>query len=134
LPDKPNLWSIAITAIASLLIGFALSTLAYRVRLLRVPGGDFVERLDRRVHLTPAQREQVSDVLHDTRFKIEGFRRDFERARRGAMWDSYDKVHALLTPEQQKIFDRDFSTPWGTRGESESGPSAAAPSASAAAP
>ena len=119
MPDKSNLWSIAITAIASVLIGFALSTLAYRMRLLRVPGGSFVERLDNHVHLTPAQRDQVSDIIHQTRYKIEDLRRDFSRTRRATMWDSYDKVRAVLTPEQQKIFDRDFSPPWGNRREFE---------------
>ena len=115
MPDNSTAWSIAITAIASVLIGFALSTLAYRTRVLRVPGGSFVERLDHHVHLTPAQRDQISDIMHNTRAKIDGLKRDYIRARRSSMWDSYDQVRAVLTPEQQKVFDRDFSPPWGPR-------------------
>jgi Spy/CpxP family protein refolding chaperone len=131
LPDNSTVWSIAITAIASVLIGFALSTLAYRTRLLRVPGGSFVERLDHHVNLTPAQREQISGIMRDTRGKIDGLKRDYLRARRSSMWDSYDKVRAVLTPDQQKVFDRDFSPPWGSRRDSESDSSipAAVPSA-----
>ena len=108
---------------SSVLIGFALSTLAYRFRLLRVPGGNFVERLDRHVHLTPAQREQIGEIMEDTRGKIERLRRDFQRERRDALWNSYDRVRAVLTPEQQKLFDREFVPPWGSRREIEGVPS-----------
>jgi hypothetical protein len=132
LPDKSNFWPIVTTAVASVLIGFALSTLAYRMRILRVPGGNFVERLDNRVHLTPAQREQVTDIIQETRFRIETLRRDFLRSRRSALWDSYEKVRGILTPPQQKIFDSDFSPPWGGRheGGGQASP-AASPSAAA---
>jgi Spy/CpxP family protein refolding chaperone len=101
------------------LIGFALSTLAYRFRILRVPGGNFVERLDRHVHLTPAQRKQIGEIMEDTRGRIERLRRDYQRDRRDALWDSYDHVRAVLTPEQQQVFDREFVPPWGSRRESE---------------
>lgn len=113
-----------------MLIGFAISTLAYRMRILRVPAGSFVDRLDNRVHLTSAQREQVTEIIHGTRDKIEDLRRDFFRARRSAMWDSYDKVRAVLTPDQQAVFDRDFAPPWGSRKEAagERSPASAAPS------
>ncbi|HVN28180.1 MAG TPA: hypothetical protein VMT64_06820 [Candidatus Binataceae bacterium] len=128
MPDKSNVWSIAITAIASVLIGFAISTLAYRMRILRVPAGSFVGRLDNKVHLTSTQREQVTEIIDKTRDQIEGLRHDYFRARRAAMWDSYDKVRAVLTPEQQQIFDRDFAPPWGTRKEAERSPASASPS------
>jgi hypothetical protein len=123
LPDRTNLWAILITIVSSLLIGFALSTLAYRFRLLRVPGGSFVERLDRHVHLTTAQRKQIGEIMENTRGKIERLRRDFQRDRRDALWDSYDHVRAVLTPEQQRIFDREFVPPWGSRREVEGAPS-----------
>ena len=123
MPDRTNLWPIVITIISSVLIGFALSTLAYRFRILRVPGGNFVERLDRHVHLTPAERKQIGEIMEDTRGRIERLRRDYQRDRRDALWDSYDRVRAVLTPEQQQIFDREFVPPWGSRREIESSPS-----------
>lgn len=123
MPDRTNLWAILITIISSVLIGFALSTLAYRFRILRVPGGNFVERLDRHVHLTPDQRKQIGAIMEDTRGRIERLRRDYQRDRRDALWNSYDHVRAVLTPEQQQIFDREFVPPWGSRREDESAPS-----------
>ncbi|HUA32747.1 MAG TPA: hypothetical protein VMA09_04035 [Candidatus Binataceae bacterium] len=84
------------------------------------------------MHLTSAQRDQVTEIIRNTRDKIEDIRRDFFRARRAAMWESYDKVRDVLTPDQQAIFDRDFAPPWGSRKEAEVEHPAASPSPSPA--
>jgi len=52
--------------ISGLLIGFAVSTLAYRYRVLRVPGQSIVERMSRDLQLTPAQRDRVGDILRES--------------------------------------------------------------------
>lgn len=66
---------------AGLLIGFAASTLAYRYRILRVPFRSPFERMSRELNLTPAQRQQISDVMSDTRKKVIQLRLDSRRQR-----------------------------------------------------
>jgi hypothetical protein len=101
-----------IIGVSCLLIGFALSTLAYRYRYLRVPGGQLIERMNRELDLTPAQRDKIGDIMRDTRFKVIQARRDFDRQRHGLFWQGLGEIRGVLTPEQQKIFDRDFTHPW----------------------
>ena len=112
MPGNPNIRTIAITALASLLVGFALSTLAYRYRILHVPGGYFIERMNRELNLTPAERDQIHAIMSDTRHHVEDLRRESMEKRRALFSDSWNKIRAVLTPDQQKIFDRDFSPPW----------------------
>jgi hypothetical protein len=112
LPAKWNFWFGLVVGVSCLLIGFALSTLAYRYHYLRVPGGGLIERMDRELNLTPAQRDRIGDILRDTRFKVIQARRDFDRQRHDLFWQGLGQVRGALTPDQQKIFDRDFTHPW----------------------
>jgi len=106
---------------AALLIGFAASTLAYRYRILHLPGEPIVVRMDRELHLTPAQRSQIRDIMQDTRFKIMQYQRDFRRQRRDAFLQALQQIRGTLTPEQQVLFDRDF-LPYGGRRDSQKEP------------
>jgi hypothetical protein len=63
------------------------------------------------LQLTPTQREQVRAVMHDTRVKIEGARNNFEQQRHAIFLGAYLRIHALLTPSQQSIFDARFVPP-----------------------
>jgi hypothetical protein len=103
---------------AALLIGFAASTLAYRYRILHLPGEPIVVRMDRELHLTPAQRSQIRDIMQDTRFKIMQYQRDFRRQRRDAFLQALQQIRGTLTPDQQQLFDRDF-LPYGARRDSQ---------------
>jgi Spy/CpxP family protein refolding chaperone len=109
LPDR-GIGYVAI-AVVGLAIGFAASSLAYRVGWLRVPHQPFIERIQRELNLTPAQREQVLQIVQDTRLKVENLRHDFQRQRRDVLAQARERVRALLTPEQQEKFDRDFKPP-----------------------
>jgi Spy/CpxP family protein refolding chaperone len=100
-----------LAAFAGVLIGFAGSTLAYRYRLLRVPGGGVLVRMDRDLGLTPAQHAQVREIMHDTRLKVMEQRRDFQRARHQVFQQALSQVRAILTTEQRAKFDRDFVPP-----------------------
>lgn len=130
--------------VSCLLIGFAVSTMAYRYRYLRVPGGGLVERLNRDLHLTPAQSDRVADVLRDTRFKVTQAHQDYVHQRHQLFWQGMSEIRSTLTPEQQKIFDSEFSRPWEHHGhgdrdngdeESETAPPpGGAPSAASAQP
>ena len=98
--------------VSCLLIGFAISTLAYRYRYLRVPGGGLIERMNRELHLTPAQSDRVADVLRDTRFKVMQAHQDYVHQRHKLFWQGMNEIRSTLTPEQQKIFDDEFKRPW----------------------
>jgi len=116
LPAKSNILFGLVVGVSCLLIGFALSTLAYRYHYLRVPGGGLIERMNRDLNLTSAQRDRIGDILRDTRFKVIQARQDFEHRRHELFWQGLGEIRGVLTPEQQKIFDRDFTQPWAHRG------------------
>jgi Spy/CpxP family protein refolding chaperone len=109
--DKSSTFLFTAALIAGLAIGFAGSTLAYRYRLLRVPGGYLVERMNRALSLTPTQREQVGDVMQETRQQMIELRHDMQQRRRRLMFDAYLKIRAVLNPDQQKKFDDEFVPP-----------------------
>jgi Spy/CpxP family protein refolding chaperone len=115
LPAKSNILFCLLVGASCLLIGFALSTLAYRYHYLRVPGSWLIERMNHELNLTPAQRDRIGDILRDTRVKVTQARQDFEHRRHQLFLDGLGQVRGVLTPEQQKIFDRDFTQPWAHR-------------------
>ena len=93
---------------AALLVGFVASTLAYRYRILRLPGEPFVARMDRELNLTPAQRSQIRDIMRDARLQIMQHEQEFRRLRHETFVHAMHQIRATLTPEQQEKFDRDF--------------------------
>jgi Spy/CpxP family protein refolding chaperone len=117
LPAKSNIWFGLVIGVSCLLFGFAVSTLAYRYHYLHVPGGGLIERMNRDLDLTPAQRDRVGDILRDTRFKVTAARRDFDHQRHDLFWQGLGQIRSVLTPDQQKIFDRDFTQAHREHGE-----------------
>ena len=115
MPARSNLWLGLLVMISGLLIGFAVSTLAYRYRVLRVPGQSIVERMSRDLQLTPAQRDRVGDILRESRFKVREQQLAYQKQRHQIFWQALGQVREMLTPEQQKIFDREFARPWMMR-------------------
>lgn len=109
--DKGKGWLITVVAVVSLAIGFAVSSLAYRYRWLRVPYEPIIVRMQRELNLTPAQREQILEIIEDTRSKIMGLREGFQSQRREQLRQAFTQVRALLTPAQQTKFDRRFKLP-----------------------
>jgi hypothetical protein len=90
--------------------------MAYRDHYLHVPGSGLIERMNLELNLTPAQRDQIGDILRDTRFKVMKARQDFDHQRHNLFWQGLGQVRGVLTPDQQKIFDRDFTHPWDQHG------------------
>jgi len=101
---------VAVAAV-SLAVGFAASSFAYRFGLLGVPRGPFVERIQRELKLTPAQHDQVLAIVNETRSKVMNLREEFQRQRHETILQARSRVRALLTPEQQEKFDREFRPP-----------------------
>ena len=100
---------MALTLIAGLLIGFALTTMGYRHGYLRFHGAHaFVDRLDRELQLTPAQRQQVMDIMRDKRIKMHQLHEQMYSQRAQLIQLTHDQIRGVLTPEQQQKFDRDF--------------------------
>jgi hypothetical protein len=117
LPAKSNIWFGLVVGVSCLLIGFALSTVAYRYHYMHVPGVGLIERMNRDLDLTPAQRDRVGDILRDTRFKVMAARRDFDHQRHDLFWQGLGQIRSMLTPDQQKIFDREFTQPHHEHGD-----------------
>jgi Spy/CpxP family protein refolding chaperone len=111
LPDKDRGWLLIVIAVAGLAIGFAASSLAYRYRWLGLPHEPFIERMQHELKLTPTQRDQILQIINETRAKVMNLRQEFEQQRRDQMRQARARVHALLTPEQQERFDREFRQP-----------------------
>ena len=123
MPGKFNTWPIVLAIAASLLIGFTISTIAYRYRYLRVPGQGAVARMNHDLHLTPGQREQILGIMQDTRLRVQQVRNHFQRARRTLLIQAYAQIRATLTPEQQRQFDLEFALP-AMRGRAGAAPEA----------
>src|SRR5262249_28002555 len=70
------------------------------------PPPPLIEIMERRLHLTPSQRESLAVILERHRRVFESERREAER-RMGPQRDSLrEEVRAILTPEQQVNFAR----------------------------
>jgi Spy/CpxP family protein refolding chaperone len=111
LQDSGKGWLFVVIAVAGLAIGFAASSLAYRYRWLGVPRGPFIERMQHELNLTPAQRDQILQIINETRAKVMSLREEFKHQRHETMLQARARVRALLTPEQQEKFDREFRPP-----------------------
>ena len=108
---KTSALLIAVALLAGLAIGFAGSTLAYRYGWLHVHGRYLLQRMDRELGLTPAQHEQIEDVIEGTHQKMRELRLNLRDQRRRLMINTYLKIRSLLTPDQQKTFDSRFVPP-----------------------
>jgi hypothetical protein len=103
---------ITLSVVAGILIGFALSTAAYRHRLLGVPGPrGFVDRLDHDLRLSPEQLHQVETLMRGAHQKMDTLHEDFRRQHQQIIMQTHDQIRALLTPEQQQQFDLEFAHP-----------------------
>ena len=104
--------AITIAVIAGILLGFALTTFAYRHQILRVPGHrDFVERLNRDLNLTPDQLHKIEGLVSDTHNKMLALHQEFHEKHQALIMNTHDQIRALLTPDQQQTFDREFTPP-----------------------
>ena len=111
MPDKSKGWLLVAVAVAGLAIGFAASGFAYRHRWLGVTHAPFIDRMQHELNLTPGQRDQILAIVNETRSRVMNLREEFQHQRREQMRQARVRVRALLTPEQQEKFDREFRPP-----------------------
>ena len=76
-----------------------------------VPDAPLIQRMVQELNLTPAQHDQVQDIMESTWSHMIDLRREFEHRRRAELLKASSEIRELLTPPQQVIFDRDFPLP-----------------------
>lgn len=71
-----------------------------------------LKQLDEKLHLTPEQKAKIEAIWKEAAGEARELReaerqaaREQRKQRREALRESHDQVRAVLTPEQQKIFD-----------------------------
>jgi Spy/CpxP family protein refolding chaperone len=74
-----------------------------------------VDRLDRELDLSAAQREQVRGIVHETHEEISGIRRQFRPQMDAAIEKSKIRINAVLSPEQRKKYEG-LIAKWKERG------------------
>lgn len=67
---------------------------------------EFVVLLERQLHLTTAQREQVSKLISEGQERIRVLRQTVDPEVRKEMQQTHEKIQSLLTPEQREQFQR----------------------------
>jgi Spy/CpxP family protein refolding chaperone len=112
LPAKFNFLTLVLAVAGGLLAGFAASTLAYRYRILRVPGEPVLARMSRELNLTSDQRDRIATIMHEARLRVRESRVEMAERRRHILLDALAKIRDVLTTEQQARFDRDFGRPF----------------------
>ena len=122
-----------VALVFGLAIGFGGATLSYRYGFLPIPSERPFQRMARVLQLTAVQREQIRNVMRETRGKIEVARHNFAQQRHTIFFNAYLRIHALLTPNQQSIFDARFVPP-SLRAEAQAQQTKARASASPGAP
>jgi hypothetical protein len=65
----------------------------------------FERSLDRRLDLDGEQQKQAHEILLDTHTQIKGLRQQFQPEFYGIISNASGKLSAILTPEQQKLFN-----------------------------
>jgi hypothetical protein len=100
-----------LSLVFGVMIGGAGATIAVRHRWIGYPGESAVDRMARLIDLTPAEYDEVNEVMIDTRDKVEALQRDFHRQRRMQVLAARTQIRKLLDQAQQAKFDRDFAPP-----------------------
>jgi Spy/CpxP family protein refolding chaperone len=106
-----NFLAAAAALVIGLAVGFGGAALGYRKGWLPIPGERPLQRMARVLQLSPAQAEQIHAIMHETRGKIEAAHDAFEQQRHAIFFRAYLRIHRLLTPSQQEIFDKRFVPP-----------------------
>lgn len=100
---------VALTFIAGVMVG----VFASHMMILRgghgaalFPTTAMVNRLDRRLDLTDAQRAQVEQIIRRRHARIDGLWSDLRPRMRAEVDQANAEIARILTPEQRAKFDR----------------------------
>lgn len=67
---------------------------------------EFAQTLSRQLHLTPAQRERIEQIMIEGQERQRALRASLEPQTRKQLAETREQIHALLTPEQRELFER----------------------------
>lgn len=105
------LFAVTALFLVGILVG-ALTTHVFYARALRRPGGladvglrFMAADLDRRLHLSRDQRQQVDHVLVGTRVEIEGLRKRVTPEFLTILDHARSEIEPILTPEQRREWE-----------------------------
>lgn len=109
-------WKAGLMVVAIFVIGFftgALTMNLVSTASEKMPSswrghgdsGRLVEQLAEQLHLTPEQRQAVSQILAETKEEYARLRREIRPRYRAIRNRSRERIRAILNPEQQKAFD-----------------------------
>jgi len=98
--------------LAGLLVGGAGMALFHKMRMSPLvhmeqngPVAFFMDRMDRHLHLTDAQKESIRPIIADVVHEIEAARAPCLAPEEDAIQTGRDKVAAQLSPDQAKKFE-----------------------------
>jgi len=69
-------------------------------------GSFHIERLERRLGLTPDQKRRIDDILVDSRAEADAMRRELGPRVRAHAESVRERIREVLTPEQRDRFDQ----------------------------
>jgi hypothetical protein len=80
-------------------------TVAYAIAHPAGAGSKVEAKLDYKLRLNDKQREQIHEILRQSREKLRDLREDFQPQFNAAVYDARTNISAILTPDQQRRFD-----------------------------
>lgn len=113
--DTSRYTAAAVALLVGLLLGFAATAVAFRQHWIPVPGSSLVDRMDRVLKLTPAQREQLVEILDETHVRVGQMRIEFDRQRHKILAETRGEITGILTPTQKIQFEHYFPVQDPTR-------------------
>jgi Spy/CpxP family protein refolding chaperone len=67
--------------------------------------------MTRQLDLNSEQRDQIAQILDDTREQMYQLHHQYQRDRHQTLVQAFGQIRAVLTPEQKAQFDRKFASP-----------------------
>lgn len=111
---KRNRWAAALLTLVIFGLGVAAGALAHRYYTETVVSAKapedfrhrYVDELQSRLHLSPAQLTQLEAILDDTKAKFHAIREASRPAMLNVRNEQIARVKAILTPEQVPVYEK----------------------------
>jgi Spy/CpxP family protein refolding chaperone len=113
-----NWKKLTLIFICGIAVGFVAHGFIAHARFARMNPEKRVERmlnrLEKKLKLTPEQKEQVSSILNASRQKVDGLHNEVRPRFESIRSETDAQIRAVLTPDQQKGFD-EMRAKWDAR-------------------
>jgi Spy/CpxP family protein refolding chaperone len=102
-----NRWQVRVAALIIFVLGVTAGILALNVyRGWARPGGNRLDELSERLHLTSDQKTKVQQIFSDTREQVRAVRQETEPRMEEIRRQADGRLQTVLTPEQWQQFQR----------------------------